>query len=235
MNLLDIIKATLIELDRGTADDTVAMYKEKFTAYANEAVNEIARRFKMTRLEGVQTVLGQDIPGLVCFNACDLDRPCKRIVHVYKGEYGTPPSPGDEPPILPTKEHMEHPLRFFQPIQGWAQSNGDEMFSLIAVEGIEAGDPILVEYRYVPHPMSVDSLTPTGTPPAPNPDIPELPEYMHSLIPLYVRAREQCGQDPSTQGTSNAYFSLFNQAVYNLQRETLATPESFQLKNYHFE
>ena len=67
------------------------------------------------------------------------------------------------------------------------------------------------------------------------PDSPDLPEYLHSLIPLYVRAREQCGQDPALQGTSSAYFSLFNQKVYQLQRETLATPDSFMFKNYHFE
>ena len=50
MNLREIIEATLIELDRGTEADTVAMYAKKFTMYANEAVEEIARRFKVCTL-----------------------------------------------------------------------------------------------------------------------------------------------------------------------------------------
>ena len=93
---------------------------------------------------------------------------------------------------------------------------------------VKPGDPVFVEYRYIPVPMSADSLTPVGTPPVATPDTPDIPEMFHALIPLYVRAREQCGQDPS-------YFSLFNQKVYNLQRETLGTPDSFRFKGYHFE
>lgn len=227
MNLKEIIEATLIELDRGTEADTVAMYAPKFTMYANEAVNEITRRFKLVRVDPAVTQ-GPGPDGLPWFDASDLERAVKRLVHVYKGAYGTPTTPGDDPPIVIEEGSFNKPLWFNQSILG---------MPYICVRGkdIEPGTPVWVEYRYVPEPMSVTSLTPTGTPPVATPDEPELPAYLHELIPLYVRAREQCGQDPSTQGTSSAFFSLFNQKVYQLQRETMATPDSFKLIGYHFE
>lgn len=229
MDLLEIIKATLIELDRGTADDTVAMYKEKFTMYANEAVNEIVRRFKLVNVDPIVTDSGSDPSGFAWFSTEDLNYPAKRIVRVLPATFGTPANPGDDPPIATTTETLTKPLPFA------SQILGGPYISIFDKERVKPGDPVFVEYRRVPEPMSASSLTPTGTPPVVNPDVPDIPEYLHPLIPLYVRAREQCGQDPSTQGTSNAYFSMFNQAVYNLQRETLGTPNSFALWNYHFE
>ena len=223
MNLLDIIKATLIDLDRGTADDTVAMYAEKFTKYANEAVNEIARRFKMNRMEPVVTNANPAPNGWAYFDSTELERDCKRVIAVYKGEWEDPEDPDSA--VSMTKCDYEHPLKFTQPIPG---------IPMVAVSKVEPGSPIWVSYRFVPWPMSVDSLGPNDQGVV-MPDNPELPIYMHELIPLYVRAREQCGQDPSLQGTSNAFFSMFNQAVYNLQRETLAVPDSFKFVGYHFE
>ena len=217
MNLKEIIEATLIELDRGTDASTVSMYAKKFTAYANEAVNEIARRFKcctinFTELQG--SPVGFDI------TSGDFDHACKRIVRIYQA---TATNNGGG---ISYTTHFDKPLYDFKQIVHGAP------YIHVWGNNAAAGDTIAVEYLYVPTPMDVSSLNNV----APNvPDSPDIPEYMHSLIPLYVRAREQCGQDPSTQGTSNAYFSMFNQAVYNLQRETLATPDSFQLKNYHFE
>ena len=229
MNLKEIIEATLIELDRGTAADTVAMYSKKFTMYANEAVNEIVRRFKLVQVDPIVTDSNPDPSGFACFSAEDLNFPAKRIVRVLPAAFGTPANPGDDPPIVTTPETLTKPLPFA------SQILGGPFISIFDKERVKPGDPVFVEYRRVPDPMSASSLTPTGTPPVVNPDIPDIPEYLHPLIPLYVRAREQCGQDPSTQGTSNAYFSMFNQAVYNLQRETLGTPNSFALWNYHFE
>lgn len=220
MNLLDIIKATLIDLDRGTDDSTVSMYAEKFTKYANEAVNEIARRFKMATVEEVE-LTGTDPLGSGTFDTTSLSHACKRVVHVFKGTL----VPDSDPVKYDVdKHHYEHPQLFYQSVLGG--------YEVMSVKGVEQGDHIFVEYRFVPTPMSASSLT--AEPPA-TIDEPDIPEHMHELIPLYVRAREQCGQDPSTQGTSSAYFSLFNQAVYNLQRETLAAPESFRLIGYHFE
>lgn len=218
MNLKEIIEATLIELDRGTEADTVAMYAKKFTVYANEAVDEIARRFKLYDVEGVVT--SADPSGYAYFNAYDLNRTPKRITRVMPAAFGEPENPGDEPPIVATEETLKRAFPFVQQIP----SKGD--VSIMDKTHLHPGDPVFVEYRYVPVPMAAEN---------PTDETPDIPEMFHALIPLYVRAREQCGQDPSTQGTSSAYFSLFNQKVYQLQRETLATPGSFMLRNYHFE
>lgn len=227
MNLKEIIEATLIELDRGTEADTVAMYAPKFTVYANEACDEIVRRFKLTRVTGIVTIA--DPSGYASFDAYDMDRTPKRITRIMPAAFGTPPlDPDDDPPIIATEETLRRSFPFVQqiPSSGWV--------SIMDKRHVKPGDPVYVEYRYIPTPMDVNSLTPTGDPPS-TPDEPDIPVMFHSLIPLYVRAREQCGQDPSLQGTSSAFFSLFNQKVYQLQRETLATPDSFQFKNYHFE
>ena len=212
MNLKEIIEATLIELDRGTAADTVAMYADKFTMYANEAVNEIARRFKCCTLTFV-TLQGNPVGFDV--SSGDFDHACKRIVRVLPASY-------DPDTVTYTALFDERPYEFKQIVHG-------APYIHVWGNDVAAGDPAAVEYLYVPTPMTAASLEYV------EPDTPDIPEYMHALIPLYVRAREQCGQDPSTQGTSSAYFSLFNQAVYNLQRETLGTPNSFALLNYHFE
>lgn len=223
MNLLDIIKATLVELDRGTDDSTVAMYAPKFTVYANEAVDEIARRFKMNRVEPTVTKPSVGPDGRAYFNPMELERGCKRVIHVYKGGWEDPGNPESE--VSMTKRDFTKPLCFYQTVLG---------IPMISVEKVGVSSPVWVDYRFAPIPMDKDSLLPNEEGLI-VPDYPELPVYMHSLIPLYVRAREQCGQDPSTQGTSSAFFSMFNQAVYNLQRETMGTPESFKFIGYHFE
>lgn len=216
MNLKEIIEATLIELDRGTEANTVAMYAKKFTAYANEAVDEIARRFKACIVDYTQ-LSGTEYPGFDITTG-DFSHACKRITKILPADY-------DSDNSSYTIRYDKKPLRFEQFVHG-------APYIHVWGNDVKAGDYVAVEYLYVPTPMSVSSLN--NVAPA-VPDSPDLPEHLHSLIPLYVRAREQCGQDPSTQGLSNAFFSLFNQKVYQLQRETLATPDSFQLKNYHFE
>ena len=221
MNLLDIIKATLIELDRGTDADTIAMYAPKFTVFANEAVNEIARRFKLSWIDGLVT--DADPSGYPQFNAYDMSRTPKRITRVMPAAFGTPQNPGEDPPVVATDETLKRSFPFVQHIP----SSG--FISIMDKNRLHPGDPVFVEYRYVPTPMDATSIS------AQLPDAPDIPEMFHALIPLYVRAREQCGQDPALQGTSSSYFSLFNQAVYNLHRETLGTPDSFKLLNYHFD
>lgn len=216
MNLLEIIKATLIDLDRGTADDTVAMYAEKFTKYANEAVEEIARRFKSCVMDFTQ-LQDTEYPWFD-ITSSDFSHDVKRIVRILPAEYG-----GDGYPLTAYLE--KKPLGFEQMVRG-------QPYIHVIGKDLKEGDYIAVEYLYVPRPMKVSSLD--NVAPLKS-DEPDLPEYLHSLIPLYVRAREQCGQDPSLQGTANAYFSLFNKKVYDLQRETLAVPDSFKFIGYHFE
>ena len=213
MNIKEIVEATLIELDRGTESDTVAMYMKKFTMYANEAVEEIARRFKVCDV-GFPQLSGDQYPGFDLTTGA-FSHAAKRITRILPAT-----AAGNEFDI----DYNARPYDFQQFIHGVPYIH-------VTDRRAKAGDYVYVEYRYVPNPMSAEE-----DPDHPGSwDSPDLPEYLHRLIPLYVRAREQCGQDPSTQGTSSAYFSLFNQAVYNLQRETLATPDSFQFKNYHFE
>lgn len=77
-----------------------------------------------------------------------------------------------------------------------------------------------VFYRFVPARVSASA------------DVPELPEYMHDLIPLYVVACERCGGDPDTQGTASADFQLFNEGLRELLRETRGEPRSYKLLNY---
>ena len=103
---------------------------------------------------------------------------------------------------------------YYQPVHGG---------ETVTVRDAEPGASVLVEYRFVPKPMKELN------------DAPDLPVYQHTLIPLYVRAREQCGQDPKTQGTSSAFFSLFNAKVADLEREARAMPDSFKLDHFHFD
>ena len=216
MNLKEIIEATLTELDRGTAADTISMYATKFTMYANEAVNEIAGRFKCCVMDFTQ-LSGSEYPGFD-ITSSDFSHACKRITKILPASYDAGTSSFT---VLWDKK----PLNFEQFVHGTPYIH-------VWGKDVEAGDYVAVEYLYVPNPMSASSLSAVA--PA-TIDEPDLPAHLHGLIPLYVRAREQCGQDPATQGTSSAYFQLFNQKVYQLERETLATPDSFKLIGYHFE
>lgn len=187
MTLLDIIKAALVDLDRGTDASTIAMYTEKFTVYANEACREIANRFKVCREEEVTL----DDTG--SFSVVALTRDCSRITRVRD-----------------TAKLYD----YYQPVHGG---------ETVTVRDAAADASVLVEYRFVPMPMKELD------------DTPDLPSYQHTLIPLYVRAREQCGQDPNTQGTASAFFSLFNARITDLEREARAMPDSFKLDHYHFD
>ena len=219
MNLKEIIEATLIELDRGTEADTVAMYADKFTMYANEAVDEIARRFKACITEFTQ-LSGDKYPGFD-ISSLDFSHACKRITKVMPAVYHEDTESYE---ALIDKR----PYDFKQFVVG-------QPLIHVLDRHAKAGEYVGVEYLYVPNPMSASSLQPGENDTPAVPDEPDLPAHLHSLIPLYVRAREQCGQDPSTQGTSSAYFGLFNQKVYQLQRETMATPDSFKFIGYHFD
>lgn len=219
MNLKEIIEATLIELDRGTEADTVAMYAKKFTVFANEAVDEIARRFKVCT-QDITQLQGDEYPGFDMTTG-DFSHACKRIVCVRPAIL-TDLGGGSFSVEVPLDKR---PYDFRQYVIG-------QPYIHVLDRHAKAGDYVAVEYRYVPNPMSASSLNAVA--PA-TIDEPDLPAYLHALIPLYVRAREQCGQDPSTQGTSSAFFSLFNQKVYQLQRETMATPDSFKFIGYHFD
>lgn len=76
-----------------------------------------------------------------------------------------------------------------------AFDDGDESGEIsVCAEG-----EVSVAYRYVPNDVSSDS------------DVPDIPEYLHRLIVLYVVARDRASGDASTQNASGVYFSLYNE------------------------
>lgn len=182
MTLNDIISSSLTMLERGADAQTIDHYRAQFTKYANDAVFELARRFKQQRRETVALMDGT-------FDVAQLSRECLRVTQVLV----------DGKPVL----YRQNP---------W----GSGVFR-VAASGAEEAE---VHYRFVPRDM--ESST----------DVPELPAYMHRLIPYYVAACQRCGGDPDTQGTSSAHFALFNSMVSNLQRETRGEPQSFRLLHY---
>lgn len=102
-----------------------------------------------------------------------------------------------------------------KPVEYWQDAYGSGTFK-VDTDKAEA----VVSYRFVPKEMSSST------------DVPELPAHMHRLIPYYVVACQRCGGDPATQGTSSAHFSIFNNMVRALERETRGEPQSFRLLNY---
>lgn len=100
----------------------------------------------------------------------------------------------------------------------WQKPHGSGVFYVSPVpDGVTTVD---VYYRYIPKEM-VNTY-----------DVPEIPNYMHHIIPYYVQAMERCGGDPNTQATSNAHFQIFNQKLYAFEREARGEPSSFSLLNY---
>lgn len=77
-----------------------------------------------------------------------------------------------------------------------------------------------VVYQFVPAGLSATT------------DIPELPPYMHDIIPYYIVACERAGGDPETQGTASVDFQLFNSQLQSILRETMGEPRSYKLMNY---
>ena len=79
---------------------------------------------------------------------------------------------------------------------------------------------VTVKYRYVPIDMSSDS------------DRPDIPEYLHRLIVLYVIARYRSGGDASVQGAAGIFYSVYNEQKRKMMRHSGA-PENYKLKNIY--
>ena len=104
----------------------------------------------------------------------------------------------------------EKDVAFWQPVRGASKVKCDT----------DALSTVNVIYRFVPATLLNGN------------DVPELPLYQHRLIPLYIRAMEMCGGDPNTQGTASAYFSIFNAEVREIESESRAMPDSYNILNY---
>jgi len=102
-----------------------------------------------------------------------------------------------------------------RPVDFWQETMGSGRFTCATKE-----TTVDVIYRFVPKRMSSST------------DKPELPEYMHDIIPHYVVACARCGGDPSTQGTASADFQLFNQELSDLLAASRGEPRSYKLMNY---
>ena len=77
MTLDGIITSALAQLDRGSDEQLVTKYKDKFVQYANEAQQDLAKAFPLHRTETVNLVDGK-------FYTTDLSRWAVRILNVIQ-------------------------------------------------------------------------------------------------------------------------------------------------------
>ena len=95
------------------------------------------------------------------------------------------------------------PLRYSKP----------DASGIISVRGV---GEVTVVYQYMPREVSRPS------------DVPELPEYLHPLIVLYVTARERMSNDVSTQNGSSPYMQIYEASK---ARFISATHDAWQINN----
>lgn len=93
MTLNDIIVSALAQLDRGSDTQTVEIYRERLTRYANDAQNDLAWTLGLTRTDGVKST-----HGILDLNT--LQRNCIRVEKVVQHDHEVPFRMGDKPNIL---------------------------------------------------------------------------------------------------------------------------------------
>ena len=79
---------------------------------------------------------------------------------------------------------------------------------------------VSITYRYVPKEMASTI------------DEPELPEFLHEIIPHYIVACERAGGDPQTQSTASVDFQLFNEKLATMCRSHMGERRAYELHNY---
>ena len=88
MTLIELILAALDELERPHDADTIALWRERLTAYANEAVSDLFAAFRPWRRETLTPVNG-------VLHLCELSLPCGKVLGLEDGgmripfHYGT--------------------------------------------------------------------------------------------------------------------------------------------------
>lgn len=75
MTLDEIVKQALSHLEYGTDDEALSVFFERFSIYANEAIQMIAHDLRMTHTEEVELVGGS-------FNVFSLSKECVKVVDV---------------------------------------------------------------------------------------------------------------------------------------------------------
>ncbi len=75
-----------------------------------------------------------------------------------------------------------------------------------------------VTYRYAPNDMTSDS------------DEPDIPKYLHKLLPTYIAGREHTTDDPTQQSRAKAYFELY-EAGRRRARTNAGETDAFRIVN----
>ena len=93
---------------------------------------------------------------------------------------------------------------------------GTDKFIVLAEEGVE----VKIEYQYVPNDMS--SLT----------DEPDLPSYLHRLIPIYVVGRQRMVGDPYAQNSAGVHMQQYDNSKNKvLKNKHRGQPSSYKIYN----
>lgn len=202
MTLLDIITASLQMLERGTDAHTIENYRAQFTKYANDAVDEILRRIKQQRCDVVDVNNNSFKIVKDSDDAEDLRVLERECIRITK--------------VTVTCEHgREIPVLYKQ------KPHGSGVFLISKpLHHDEEITECNVYYRFEPKEMIATT------------DTPELPKYMHSIIPYYVVAMARENSDASTQRTGNIYLQQFNEKLMAFEREARGETDSFTLLYY---
>lgn len=78
MTLNDIIVSALAQLDRGHDAQTLDIWRDKFTRFANEAVADLAKAYKPRATEAVESGDGR-------LDIASLSRPCLKVLSICRG------------------------------------------------------------------------------------------------------------------------------------------------------
>ena len=177
MTLTEILVSALEQLDRGSDAQTLDVWSNKLTRFANDAVVDLAEAIKLQRTDELPVV-----DGLI--NPINLPRWCLKILNIT--------------------------------VDGKAIAFMRGPSGGVIVD--TAKSAVQVTYRCVPAPLTSAS------------DEPDLPEYVHPLIVLYVVARERAAGDVSTQRGANVYFDLYNAGKADL-RPNLGEQDTYAIIN----
>lgn len=101
MTLNDILVSALAQLDRGHDAQTLAIFRDRLTGFANDAQSDLARAVNLTRTETVMPTNG-------VVEISDLSRDCLKVVTVKQRGKRVPFTKGDTGTIgLPYLDRAE--------------------------------------------------------------------------------------------------------------------------------
>lgn len=255
MTLNEIITNALSRLGRGTDAFTVDNYRDIFTVYANDAVRQIAKKYRAANEELLPFLDDMHVP----LNY--LSHRCEKVLSIkpyrIKNESGCDIFGNKSARMVCTERFAAHATSTEDRIinlidtpselamiymasgvshikvgesvievQGYDQED-NEIYIFDLDREIEEGEAVEVSY-----PVASVVYRPIPRPLVNGTDVPEIPEEYHHLVMHYVVACERCGGDPSTQATSSADFSLFRQGLDNVYPASKGMLPAHQLMWY---